>query len=480
MKNLYFKIASTYTVNVYDNNFDTNSRAFVPELWARESLMVLEENLVAAKMVHRDFENVISEHGDVVNTRRPGKFTARRKGTNDDVTIQPATATKVAVTLNQHLHTSILLRDKELSLSFIDLVSQYLTPAIVSIARQVDQIVLSQRYRFLANSVGKLGTTIGKSSIIGVDTMFNNNLVPEEGRWGIVSPGSKGDILNVEQFTDADKFGDGGKAIKEASIGKLYNTNWVVSQNLKTIDGTALTTVTGAINNGAGYAAGTTSITVDGLSAAIVAGTWITIAGDGTPQQVQSTTGGSTPTAMVISPGLKYPVVNDAVITVYTPGDVNEPSNYAAGYDGVLATTIFASGKGPQIGQMVTFGVTSPRYSALDLGLNPSTGAAIARHTSLSLDRPLVNGVADADVIGVGPAGNYNFVFHRNAISLVNRPLALPPSAAGVQSAVVEMDGISIRITMQYLGMKQGLLITADTLMGVEVLDTALGGVLLG
>ena len=36
-------------VNVYDNNIDP----FIPELWANESLAILEENMVAASLVHR-------------------------------------------------------------------------------------------------------------------------------------------------------------------------------------------------------------------------------------------------------------------------------------------------------------------------------------------------------------------------------------------------------------------------------------------
>ncbi|MEX0827859.1 MAG: hypothetical protein WD005_02800, partial [Haliea sp.] len=57
---------STAIVACFDND------AFVPEVWAQEGLAILEENMVAANLVHRDFENQIASFGDVVNTRRPG------------------------------------------------------------------------------------------------------------------------------------------------------------------------------------------------------------------------------------------------------------------------------------------------------------------------------------------------------------------------------------------------------------------------
>jgi hypothetical protein len=46
-----------------------------PNMWANEGLAILEESMVmAAKLVHRDFENEVRDYGDVVNTRRPGEF----------------------------------------------------------------------------------------------------------------------------------------------------------------------------------------------------------------------------------------------------------------------------------------------------------------------------------------------------------------------------------------------------------------------
>ena len=75
-------------VACYENNLD----AYVPELWAQEGLAILEENMVMANLVHRDFENEIAKFGDVVNTRKPGEFKIRRKTDGTTLTQQDATA----------------------------------------------------------------------------------------------------------------------------------------------------------------------------------------------------------------------------------------------------------------------------------------------------------------------------------------------------------------------------------------------------
>ncbi|OGV55285.1 MAG: hypothetical protein A2X45_15435 [Lentisphaerae bacterium GWF2_50_93] len=76
---------------------------------------------------------------------------------------------------------------------------------------------------------------------------------------------------------------------------------------------------TGAVSNLAGYAAGTTTIAVNGFAGAIAVGSYFTIAGDPNVHQVLSTVGGSTPTSITFSNALANAVVNTAVITFLNP-----------------------------------------------------------------------------------------------------------------------------------------------------------------
>ena len=50
--------------------YANDNDAYIPERWAQEGLLLLEENSVTAALVHRDFEDEVREFGDVVNTRR--------------------------------------------------------------------------------------------------------------------------------------------------------------------------------------------------------------------------------------------------------------------------------------------------------------------------------------------------------------------------------------------------------------------------
>lgn len=469
MKSLKFILSQPFT-NVYDNNVD----ALIPELWANESLAILEENMIATQLVHRDFEDELANYGDVVNTRRPGEFEAKRKGVNDDVTIQAANATNVQVTLNQHVHVSFLIRDGEESMAFKDLAEIYMAPAMLAQARFLDRVVLGQYPQFLVNAFGGLGTTStsnARDRLLGVREIMNRNKAYMDNRQLILSPATETNLLKLDAFVQAQQVGDTGLALQEAWLGRKYGFNMYMCQNMAEVRPTS-GVVTGAINNSGGYAAGTTSITVDGLSAAITVGTWLSVAGDDSPQQVVSTTGGSTPTAIVLYPGLRAAVANDAVITLINKDATT--TSYAAGWSKEIGYT---GSVVPQVGQMVSFGtdqgVSSNVYTIVDIDTTSSP-------TTILLDRPLVALVGNGAAINFGPPGAYNLAFHRNAIALVVRPLSRPKAGAGALSSVVSHHGLSMRATITYEGRSQGHLITLDMLCGVAVLDPNLGAVFVG
>lgn len=452
-------IGMSFISTVYSNDVS----AYIPQLWAQESLAILYENLVVANLVHRDFSNVVASYGDTINTRRPGKFKAIRRGMSDDVTDQDLTATNVAVKLDQLPHVSFLLRDAEASKAFKDLVTEYLDPAIKGMAKFVDQVVIGQMPQFMANGVGGLGTmnsTNVKSYILAARNKQNTLLAPEDGRNFIWTPNAETQALSLDLFTASYAVGDGGNALANAALGRKFGYDNYMSQLASSVPAASAPTTNGAINNASGYNVGATALTVDGFSAAIAANSWITI--NGIPYRVASTTGGSTPTVITIAaPGLLYAVADNDVVKVVTPSTVS--GAYAAGYD----KAITVNGGTPAVGQWVTFqsgAGTSAVYTIVQV-----SGSTIV------LDRGLEVALSNSDAINYGPSGEFSFAFNRNAISLVTRPLATPMQGIGAQSAVVSFNGLSMRATLSYDTRASGTRVTLDMLMGVKVLDTNQG-----
>lgn len=438
---------------------------WVPQFWANETLAILNERMFAPTLVHRDFENTVAKLGDTVNTRRPAEYTAIRKDLTDDVTIQDSSATNVAVVLNQHFHTSILLRDGEMSKGMKQMASEHMKPAAISINRQIERVIFGQYAQFLSNGIGGLGqmtSTNAKDYALNTRQKLDEQKAWEEGRNFVLNPKTETDFLRPEWFTSVDKVGD-TEGLRRARIGEKFGFDFYKSLNMFNIL-PGMTTVAKA--TAAAVLQGASVVTHAAFAAALVSNSWVTV--DGMPNIVGAT--GST-----TSTNLRWPVTRAVAITttnvvaITAGAAVNLAAGYAVGWSKEIV--IDGTTAAPKIGMPVTFGVTA--------GSAIYTVIAVTGSVGITLDRPLEAALADNDVINFGPDGAYNLAFHKNAIAFVSRPLETPDPASGVKSAVMSDGGLSMRVTMQYQGMKQGMLITFDLLCGIKILDTNLGVVLL-
>lgn len=452
----------------YDNSID----AFIPEQWANESIALLTEKMVAANLVHRDFEPLFAKFGDVVNTRQPADLEAYRKNNSDDVTVQDVSATNVPVPLDQHIHTSFLIRDGEETRSFKSLVDEYLRPAAIALARKIDRVVLGQYPQFLNNHAGSLGGLTNANAveyITELGEVMDLNLAHDDGRNVVLTPRAKTLFLQNPTFHQADRLGDEGTAMREASLGRKFAFDVWSAQNMRSVTGPTAD-ATGAVNNAAGYPVGTTVLTVDGFALGEVVaddvGRWVNI--DGRPYRVTAINADPLTSLTIASPGLTKAVLDNAVITFGGMGEVNNGAGYAAGHAKTIVVDGFAAGE-IKVGQFLTFGTVDTRYTVIKTNGN----------TEIELDRPLVAALADNDNVNLGPPGDYSLGFHRNAMTLAIRPLALPRAGAGAISGLANYNNLSIRTVITYDGNKQGHLVTLDFLAGIKVLDTDLGAVLL-
>lgn len=469
----------------YINDFDTADRAWVPELWAQETLALLEENMVIGRLVYTDFEDEIKSFGDTVNTRKPGEFTAKRKGVNDDVTVQNATAVKVAVVLNQHVHTSFMIKDGEESKSFKDLVVEYLRPAAKSLATQIDRVLLGQVIQFRANQTALDPVSPAddiKDLILDLREVMNVNKVPVDGRNLILTTKTETEALKLDLFISADKIGDDGTAMRKASLGEKLGFSTFMCQNTPSSLSTGYTDGTagnpGSIDNG-NITAGSTSFTMTTDSSAILPGMYVqfTDACGGIYRVVSSSA-----TTMVLDQGIISDIADDQLVRYYTLGavdiDGDSATAYPAGYE--KAINVAAGGVIPTVGQFVGFTTSgnvlySGEYAIIDVEAGAGTGDYY-----ITLDRPLDVALAstNGDKICYGPRGQYNFAFDRNALALVVRPLAIPQEGTGAKAGVASYNDLSMRITITYEGRGQGHLVTCDLLCGVKVLDVDRGAMM--
>jgi hypothetical protein len=460
-------------MNLYPLCYANDNDALIPELWAQESLAILEENMVMANLVHRDFSPLVASYGDVVNTRRPSEFSTKRKAQADSVVNQDAVSTNVQVPLNQHVYVTFTIKDEEASLSFKELISYYMEPAAMQMARSVDRILCGQVPQFATNNAGRLAemsASNAKDWILETREIMNVNKAYPNGRNLVISPQAETSMLKTELFIKANERGDGGTALEEARLGRILGFDTFMDQNVNYAPLAGADTLT--LNHTAGASAGDTGNKTCTATSAATVGSYVWFAGEGYPHEVKAVSGALAGITLV-DPYQETVAVN-AVGYAFEPAVV--AGAYAVNYDKGITLNTIAANKLPVVGQLMAFGTDAggdrKEYTIIEVDSVSTTSCIVW------LDRPLEVALTDAQSAFPGPHGSMCFAFHRDALALVSRPLAVPANSLGVQAAVGSYNDLAMRVAMQYDISSQGTVVTLDMLCGVATLDTNLGCVL--
>jgi hypothetical protein len=225
------------------------SQVYPPEIWALESLGVLRDNLLMARLVRRDFENAVKNAGDKVHTRKPVKMTAKshagQTGTEADstITVENPQARDISVTLDTHIYTAYLLEDRDAATSLKDLVDEFILPALDPIAQRVDDDIMTEfcssasvdvegnAITAVADDTVGLGAGMDVDDIIAARLALNNAQCPLNGRVIVLCPGHEANLLGLAVFHQANTSGS-TEAIVNANLGRKFGFDVFMSQNV--------------------------------------------------------------------------------------------------------------------------------------------------------------------------------------------------------------------------------------------------------
>jgi hypothetical protein len=202
-----------------------------PDVIAREALMVLRNNAVMANLVHRDYsDEFVAGVGDTITIRKPATFEAKEY--NGSITVQDANETGVPVKMDKHLDVSFAVTSKQLSMDIEDFSKQLLIPAMQAFADKVDQYLLGLK-NDITNNVPATGTA--QNDVIDARAYLTKAAAPLTDRRFVYGSDMETKLLKTDLFTSAEKVGDEGTALREASLGRKYGLDFYVDQNADTV-----------------------------------------------------------------------------------------------------------------------------------------------------------------------------------------------------------------------------------------------------
>ena len=353
-----------------------------PDIIAKESLMVLRNNAVMANLVHRDYSSeFVAGVGDEISIRKPATFTADEF--SGSISVQDATESSTSVKMDKHLDVSFAVTSKQMTMDIKDFSQQLLVPAMQAFNDKVDKYLIGLQAQ-VANRVSHSANAIAPADIIAARKMLTENAAPLTERRLVLGADAEADLLSSELFISAEKVGDNGTALREASIGRKFGFDTYVDQNVTKVNGGSITfTGTLAVD---GAVSASTSVTIDAttLTGTMKAGDVLLINGEAYIVQANAT--------------------------------------------------------------------------------------ASSNEISITVDRALT--CDDNTAVTYFGAYTPSLAFHKNALALVTRPLALPSGAK--DAAIVNYDGFGLRVVYGYDMSSKTDVVSIDMLCGVKLLDQRL------
>lgn len=204
-----------------------------PDIIAKEALMVLRNNAVMSKLVHRDYADEFAAVGDTITIRKPAKFEANEfPNVSGGIDVQDATEGSASITLDKLLDVSFAVTAKEMALDISDFSEQLLVPAMQAFADKIDKYLIGLESTITARVPHAEGD-IAPKDLVAARKFLTEKAVPLTNRHFIIGADAEADLLNNAQFTSAEKVGDEGTALREASLGRKYGMDIYVDQNIE-------------------------------------------------------------------------------------------------------------------------------------------------------------------------------------------------------------------------------------------------------
>lgn len=164
-----------------------------PALITKETLAILENNLVAAGKVNRQFENQFVKIGTTLTVRKPNRFKVTM---GPALQIQDISEPSTSITVSQQAHVDFQFSSQELTLTIEEYSERYCKPAAAELANTLDYSVLTN-FSSVFNEVGTPGALPANFAALGaVGQRMDEGAVPQDGRVLILNPAAYWSMAN--------------------------------------------------------------------------------------------------------------------------------------------------------------------------------------------------------------------------------------------------------------------------------------------
>jgi len=398
-----------------------------------ESLMVLENSLVVAGSITREYDDQFAvtgaKIGATVNVRKPPRFIG---STGPALNVEDFNETSVPVTLNTQFHVDTQFTTQDLALSMDRFSDRVIKPAVAAIANKIDRDCAVLLKNTTANIVGVAGTPpSGLITYLTAGAYMDAEGTPRDGNRSCI----------VEPFS--------GAVIVDSLKGLFVPNNEVSNQYRKGLMGRDSAGMDWKMDqNIVSHTFGAWASTAGTLTAATNGAFTGSIA-----------TGWAATSTITLTNSQTIALKQGDVITIANVFAAN-PQNRQAYGSNRLRNFVVMADAGAAAG---TFNVTiSPAIITGGQFQNVVVGATSATAT--------VTPFSIAGTTATAVVSPQNIVVHRNAATLATADLEVPAGVHFAGRASDPNSGLSIRVVRQYTINNDAIPTRIDVLYGAASL----------
>jgi hypothetical protein len=223
---------------------------FIPDLWAARLLVGLRKNAVAGNLVNRDYEGEIKRQGDSVKITSINDVTIGTYTVHTDITVEDIDDATRSLVIDQARYFAVELDDVEKA-QHVKGGDSPLAQAVDNAAYQLRDVAdaflldaMNDAVQGTANDLGTIAVhTTARNlydSFVDLSVVLDEDNVPMEGRFAVVSPSLHGRLLKLTEFIAA---GDdrGASTRGNGYIGEVAGLSLYKSNNLPAVTDVAAT-----------------------------------------------------------------------------------------------------------------------------------------------------------------------------------------------------------------------------------------------
>ena len=166
----------------------TTNTLITPTVIAKEALMQLENNLVFAQQVHREYKKEFVKVGSSVNIRKPVKLSVTDGAT---VSKQDIVESNTSIAVDMQKHVAWDFSSADLTLTIEEYSERYIKPAMIALANKVVSS-LPGLYSKVWNAVGTAGPAPATfAAVAAAAQRMDEGAVPTDSRKLVLNPAGR-------------------------------------------------------------------------------------------------------------------------------------------------------------------------------------------------------------------------------------------------------------------------------------------------